>query len=130
MSVNASRYFILAVLFLAMTALACMLGMRVVAASADVAPASQVASSTCDFTPDAENIVYQTEAVGVTLTLDEAALVHRVLFVEDEPSVAMNAKVGGDVRNVVIVADHGAIVVFDTNTGDQIRSAMPMLDVC
>ncbi|MFS0887053.1 hypothetical protein [Aeromicrobium sp. 179-A 4D2 NHS] len=88
---------------------------------------STTASVECDYTPDAENIAYQSEAYGVLLTAAEADTIHAGLFLDDQPHVTMNAVTTNGVQNLAFVAQHGAISIFDTTTGDALPSGIPLL---
>lgn len=130
MNVAATRYFALTVLFLTVTAVASMLGMRMAVASTPDAEFSSVSSATCSFEPDVENIIYQTEALGVSLSVAEASTIHDALFVAGHASVSMNVTTTDGVKNVVVVSNHGALSMFDTNTGKPLPQSIRMVHTC
>ncbi|MFS0885083.1 hypothetical protein [Aeromicrobium sp. 179-A 4D2 NHS] len=130
MNVVAARYFILSLVFLSAVALISMMGMRVAVASAADTQVTSVSNTTCSFTPDVENIAYQSEALGVSLTAGEASTIYDALFEAGDASVAMNVQTTEGVKNVVVVSSHGAIQMFDANTGDPLPQQMRMIHTC
>lgn len=117
---------------IAMTVLAVLVMAALHIATPTTAPESisTVSAVGCSYEPDAENIIYQSEAYGVHLTAAEASAVHAGLFIDQNPTVAMNASTSIGVRALTFAAQHGAITVFDTNTGDALPGNLDVLGGC